>query len=344
MAITINGKTYRNLQEQVEENVKDIEDLQDNQFSGSYNDLTDKPDLTVYETKAEAFSGDYDDLIDKPDLSVYELAENAFSGVYDDLTDKPNLATVATSGAYSDLSGTPTIPPTVSGTNNGGNWTSLTIGSDTYNIPQAAGMSAGTGIDINNAVISVDNTVALKTDLPNAVSGTNDGTNWTALTVGSDTYNIPQPMSAGTGISISNNTISVDNTIAAKSDIVTYNHYTVRLNFNGNYNSLTNVTIDIDIILPDNCPYGSTSGTNYIGSSKIAVGQYVYNRYEYSLCRFTATKAGGGYLYGLGQVQFDSGGYPHARLYGFDSNTVIQFTLTESDMDLDQIRVTIHNL
>ena len=136
MAITINGKTYRNLQEQVEENVKDIEDLQDNQFSGSYNDLTNKPDLSVYETKAEAFSGNYNDL-----------------------SNKPNLATVATSGLYSDLSGTPTIPPTVSGTNNGGNWTSITIGSDTYNIPQTAGISAGTGIDITNSVISVDNSV-----------------------------------------------------------------------------------------------------------------------------------------------------------------------------------------
>jgi len=68
MAITINGKTYRNLQEQVEENVKDIEDLQDNQFSGSYDDLTNKPDLSVYETKAESFSGNYNDLSNKPSI------------------------------------------------------------------------------------------------------------------------------------------------------------------------------------------------------------------------------------------------------------------------------------
>ena len=46
------------------------------------------------------FSGDYDDLTDKPDLSIY--AESA------------DLATVATTGAYSDLSGTPTIPTATS--------------------------------------------------------------------------------------------------------------------------------------------------------------------------------------------------------------------------------------
>ena len=36
--------------------------------SGSYNDLTDKPDLSIYELKSEAFSGDYDDLTNKPTI------------------------------------------------------------------------------------------------------------------------------------------------------------------------------------------------------------------------------------------------------------------------------------
>lgn len=34
--------------------------------TGSYSDLSDKPDLTVYELKSEAFSGDYNDLTNKP--------------------------------------------------------------------------------------------------------------------------------------------------------------------------------------------------------------------------------------------------------------------------------------
>ena len=57
-------------------------------FSGSWNDLTDKPAL---------FSGSYNDLADKPTL---------FSGSYNDLTDKPTLF----SGSYNDLTDKPTIP------------------------------------------------------------------------------------------------------------------------------------------------------------------------------------------------------------------------------------------
>ena len=71
------------------------------------------------------FSGNYNDLTNKPDLSVY--AESA------------DLATVATTGSYNDLSNKPTIPDAVSGTHDATNWTSLTIGNDTYNIPSGGG-------------------------------------------------------------------------------------------------------------------------------------------------------------------------------------------------------------
>lgn len=83
-----------------------------------------------------------------------------------------DLATVAISGDYYDLSNIPSIPDPVSGTNDGTNWTSLTIGNTTYNIPSGGGGGGTT------------------------VSGTNDGTNWTSLTIGSDTYGIP---SGGSG-------------------------------------------------------------------------------------------------------------------------------------------------
>lgn len=73
------------------------------------------------------------------------------------------------SGSYNDLTDKPTIPDAVSGTNDGTNWTSLTVGSDTYNIP-----SGGT-----------------------TVSGTNDGSNWTSLTIGNTTYSIPSGGSSG---------------------------------------------------------------------------------------------------------------------------------------------------
>ena len=86
----------------------------------TWNDVTNKPTLATVAT-----TGDYDDLTDKPDLSVYELAADAFSGDYTDLTNKPDLsiyaetsdlATVATTGSYSDLTDKPTIPNVGNGT------------------------------------------------------------------------------------------------------------------------------------------------------------------------------------------------------------------------------------
>ena len=90
-----------------------------------WSDIQNKPSFATVAT-----SGDYDDLTDKPDLSIYAQSSN--------------LATVATTGAYNDLSGTPTIPDAVSGTNDGTNWTSLTIGNTTKNIP--GGGSSGSGL------------------------------------------------------------------------------------------------------------------------------------------------------------------------------------------------------
>lgn len=48
--------------------------------SGSYNSLTDKPTLIT----------SYNDLSNKPDLSVYQLSSSAFSGSYTDLSNKPS--------------------------------------------------------------------------------------------------------------------------------------------------------------------------------------------------------------------------------------------------------------
>ena len=121
-------------------------------FSGSYNDLTDKPNLSTVATtgsyndltnkpsiptktseltndsgfltehqplktingesivgtgniEISGFSGSYNDLTDKPTLSTV-----ATTGSYNDLTNKPNLSTVATTGSYNDLTNKPTIP------------------------------------------------------------------------------------------------------------------------------------------------------------------------------------------------------------------------------------------
>ena len=349
------------------EDVALVKNLATVAFSGSYSDLSNKPDLSVYELKSDAFSGDYDDLTNKPDLSVYELKADAFSGDYndltnkptlfsgdyDDLTDKPDLSIYETkaeafSGDYNDLTNKPTIPtvndPTITFTQGGVTKGTITLNqSSNQTIALDAGgggstYTAGNGIDITNDVISIDNTVALKSDIPtvptktsdltndsgfitdaalanyevkftlmdtpgsssgtldantlakivanpesfmfratgdantyltlarndgfylyyeglyhylagnkvfcrvfritmsngawtystkytdNIVTGTNDGTNWTSITIGDTTKSIPSGGSnytAGTGIDITNDTISIDNTVALKSEIPT---------------------------------------------------------------------------------------------------------------------------
>lgn len=101
-------------------------------FSGSYDDLTNKPDLSIYAETADlatvattgaysdlsgtptlatvATTGDYDDLTNKPTIPAAQVNSDwdAVSGVAQ-ILNKPSLATVATTGAYSDLSGTPTL-------------------------------------------------------------------------------------------------------------------------------------------------------------------------------------------------------------------------------------------
>lgn len=113
-------------------------------FSGDYDDLTDKPDLSVYELKTEAFSGDYDDLTNKPTIPTKTSELTNDSGF---ITSSDIPAQVQANWNESDTSSKayiqnkPTIPSAVSGTNDGTNWTSLTIGSDTYGVGGGGGSS-----------------------------------------------------------------------------------------------------------------------------------------------------------------------------------------------------------
>lgn len=131
-------------------------------FSGSYDDLTNKPTLS-----AVATSGSYNDLSNTPTIptKVSDLANDSgfitgytetdpvfsasaahgitssdisawngksdFSGDYNDLSNKPSLATVATSGSYNDLSNKPSIPTVPSNvsafTNDAGYITSASV-------------------------------------------------------------------------------------------------------------------------------------------------------------------------------------------------------------------------
>lgn len=89
--------------------------------SVSWEDVTSKPELSQV-----AISGSYSDLSDTPTIPTKTsqlINDSGFltssSGVitsvsWSDITDKPNFSTVATSGSYTDLSNTPTIPTKVS--------------------------------------------------------------------------------------------------------------------------------------------------------------------------------------------------------------------------------------
>ena len=78
----------------------------------------EKPTYTAEEVGAlpddtELFSGSYDDLTDKPTIPEAQVQADwgeADSTKVDYIKNKPSLATVATSGSYNDLSNTPTIP------------------------------------------------------------------------------------------------------------------------------------------------------------------------------------------------------------------------------------------
>ena len=92
--------------------------------TGDYDDLTDKPDLSIYAQSSSlatvATTGDYEDLLNKPSIPAAQVNSDweSTSGV-SEILHKPDLsiyaqssslATVATTGDYDDLLNKPTIP------------------------------------------------------------------------------------------------------------------------------------------------------------------------------------------------------------------------------------------
>ena len=182
------------------------------QFKPSY--IQNKPDLTTYATKTEV----------QTVSATLESEIQTVSAVLDSAD----------------------IPTGVSGLVAGENITITASGSNYVISGQAGGSiySAGTGINITNDVISIDNTVALKSDIQ-VVSGSsgiavNDnvvsldnpiglvaGNNITITVSGTSAVISSQgggggsSYTAGTGIDITNDVISIDNTVALKSEVQT---------------------------------------------------------------------------------------------------------------------------
>ena len=98
-------------------------------FSGSYNDLANKPSL---------FSESYNDLTNKPTL---------FSGSYNNLTDTPSLSTVATTGSYNDLANKPSA--------SGGEWTTSSISTVTSDIHHSDTGSQSGNTYTNGSLVTI---------------------------------------------------------------------------------------------------------------------------------------------------------------------------------------------
>ena len=220
--------------------------------TGSYDDLVDKPTIPAAQVNSDwnsnsgvsqilnkptlatvATTGDYDDLSNKPSIPAAQVNSdwNATSGV-SEILNKPTLATVATTGSYTDLSNTPTIP---SGTQLVPAATSadadkvLTVnaqGTPAWANAQAP-ITAGTGIDITNNVVSVDTSVvATQTDLAGKEDEFDVGTGLEMDTSGATpTLQVEAPVDivAGPGIVIDNpdgNTLRVS--VAQAEEVVLY--------------------------------------------------------------------------------------------------------------------------
>ena len=81
-------------------------------FSGDYNDLTNKPTIPTVPTNVSDFTNDANYISTETDPTVPAWAKEAEKPTYDysEIQNTPDLAPVATTGSYNDLSNKPTIP------------------------------------------------------------------------------------------------------------------------------------------------------------------------------------------------------------------------------------------
>ena len=112
------------------------------------------------------------------------------------------ISNMVTTDTAQDITGEKTFDDVIKVTDHQGLQTELHKdklifhGSGTTNLlPNANAISYGSDVDVT--LPATPGTLALQSELPASVSGTNDGTNWTTLTIGNDTYGIPAGGSGG---------------------------------------------------------------------------------------------------------------------------------------------------
>lgn len=155
------GDLINGLQTEITSNNKLASDLVDD--TNQTNKFVTSNEKATWNAKSD-FSGNYNDLNNKPDLSIY-VEKSQTNGLLknDGTVDTTQYGTSNFSGDYNDLINKPTIPVVPSNITQ-----SITVDGITYN-PDANGnvdlgniggggsiYTAGTGINITNNVISVD--------------------------------------------------------------------------------------------------------------------------------------------------------------------------------------------
>lgn len=226
--------------------------------SGDYDDLTNKPDLSVYATDTEltdglatkqdtisdlatirsgaaegatavqpgdlatvATTGSYDDLADKPTIPAAQVNSdwNSNSGV-SQILNKPTLATVATTGDYDDLSNKPSIPAAQVNSD----WNAVSGVSEILNKPNLATVATTGAYSDLTGTPTINNVPAVTSSdndkvLKASYSGGVGSYSWQTEQGGGSTY------TAGDAIEIDNDEINVlydSNTLELKSQEQTY--------------------------------------------------------------------------------------------------------------------------
>lgn len=126
-----------------------------------YNDSLD----TITSVTKQLFDAiDYQQLTNI--LSSY-VTSSSLTSTLSNYAQTSTLASVATTGNYNDLSNKPTIPDAVSGTNDGTNWTTLTIGNSTYDIPQGGSAPGLIGEVLFSSASGTEGDITLSNSLAN---------------------------------------------------------------------------------------------------------------------------------------------------------------------------------
>ena len=226
-----------------DETVAMVANLSTVAFSGSYSNLSDKPDLSVYELKEDAFTGDYNDLTNKPDLSVYELKSEAFSGNYNDLTNKPTIPTGTTSPFLRVTDANDTMFFSINGApSTFYKWVDVSSQNPIYVNLHALNPNFGTGLtsSYNSSTSALDvavdtTTVALKTDIPVVPTNVSAFNNDAGYITGIDSTDVISALGYTPGTS---NFSGDYDDLTDKPDLSVYELKSEA--FSGDYNDLTN--------------------------------------------------------------------------------------------------------